>query len=682
MSLVLSMFYYKYLNTFFRKNLSLAFNINIHLIYKLGDLNFNKKIKKIYVLKCKLIYINKIFPYKFNKSIEYLKKYIFNDISNTYLTKQIKKSGYFNIIEYTFLYTQKSKYLIFHIKSNYIIKKIKIYNYNHLQISKNFVINLFKHQIGLPINYSNINENLYKINKWYKIKGFKANRIKYKFNKYKNEILIQIYEGKIFKSYCIYDQIILNQAQKTIITNLNSIIKKELYITPGNILNIYQLEFNILQLKKKYCIKDITYKVENNKEGIIIIIKYNLYNQDKILIYRDQKLKNHINNIQLFKISITLSQRYKSIIKYIYNISNNINSFLIKTNYSWQSNYFSLIHTKILIHIFIYLKISNIIPLIYIMIYSPNISQYNLMSINNIIKIILDNLFFYNYLLPIYKNKIYNYSNDKFYSYLVKNLKIKIKTYVSNLININIIQYFIFENSIKTRKNFLIYTYENFKNYKQLFYILNKIKKNQHILLKYNLKCEYNKYSLLKNKSLAYKQIYNIHYKIWLSLNEKTLYKKRLIKNYINIIKIKYYKKYKSYQIINYDNRINLMGYINIQLGHINQYFYTYQNIYYHLNNKLRIFLKLEYELDIKKNHVIYFYWQQNYFIKLISIYLYNIHFIKYYNNIDALLNLGIGIKINIPMQYMPNIRLEVKTNICENQKYFLYFHIKPLLKT
>nr|YP_009395976.1 hypothetical protein [Dasya naccarioides]ARW65162.1 hypothetical protein [Dasya naccarioides] len=636
--------FYSLYNNYFNKIIVLLKNssFNINLIYNVKNNSINETSKKIHNLKFHSK-INKNLRPEVSKTVLTLFKIkVFNKTFMNKLMCKVKESGYFNKIEYNYLYINKSKYIIFRIRTNAILKKIKIYRYKKLNIPKNFLIKLFKSQVGLPINYKLINFSISQINRWYKVKGFEWNKVNYTYFQETNEVKINIFEGEILNSYCIYDEIVTNLEDKIKINQLNYIIKKELDILSGKTLNIHDLESKIINLKQKYFINYIKYKVEYNLNNINITVKYNLSNFNKLSIFNKNVLVQNYFRIVLHSIK---NDNIKKIRKLIFNIYKN---FIYQYNIAHRN----IKYKSTILNIFINIQFNNkFIWRYYHLIYNKlNIN--NSTRINQKLKIIIQNI----YVLKYYsKNIIHNYS----YDYLRKILIIKIKLSTKYLNKIQIIQTLNnnhFKNSIKYS---IFYHYNNFHNFINIYKLkfFNKIKKNT--LFIYKIKIKYSYIYLLTRNDLM------IYYKIYINFHSEMIRYIQSYKFYLHHIKLNYDRLHSMPKFIKYENVLSIIINLNIFIGHL----YQYQNILQHFSKY--IIIKVEYQLYINKKFFIYLYYE------------YKSNQKKRYSIINknfdnSPLYLGIGTQIYIPIEYISSLRLEIAISSYKEQLF--YFYIKPLL--
>nr|YP_009295341.1 hypothetical protein BI108_pgp054 [Dasya binghamiae]AOH77353.1 hypothetical protein [Dasya binghamiae] len=640
----------------------LSFNIN--LIYKSENFNINKKLNYIYFLG----YNSNLIKYNIKLPINNLKKTKVNRNFGIELITQIKQSGYFNTIEYTNWYMNQSKYIIFNLKSNSIIKKVKINNYKNLKIPKNLLIKIFKHQVGLPVNYKYIKNSINEIYKWYKLRGFQWAKIHYINIDKKNEINIIIFEGNIFQSYCIYDQLIKNKKDLNYINTLNLLIKKELCIIPGYILNINNLELKIRKLKNKYSINNLKYKVEHKSKGLVITIKYNLANYKKLSIYDKKKIRSKLlYYIQYVKKYKNFNNQPKVIRKLTLTIYKIINDFFSNSNNIFQIyyyDYFYLKYNTFIINLLFNITFNNKFFNASCYIFYPTVYKYSYLIINILLKIRFNHIKIYECFWAQYKNIKSYYLYHYIYSYFIQVFNIALKLNFQYLSKIEIIQYLTGTFYTYNKKHYLIYIYNNIFNYRTNYDLIYLNREQKNILLIYKIKIKYNYLYLIPDHLLKIKQLLSLYYNIYVKLNTESFNNNYSYKFYLHNLEINYQKLYKIPKIVNYYQTLNVITKCYIILGSLNT------NILQSLHNKFNIIVQIEYQLYMNKNNCLYLYLKYTSLIN--KIYTFN----NYYNKYQYI-STGLGIQINIPIQYIPNIRLELQ--IDSLNKYLFYCYIKPL---
>ena len=286
--------------------------INTYITNHHNFLGFNPYDIKNFKIKNKLIKIKKIQSQNCNKSI--LEKIIFKHIklnihtfddiqnNNVYikyinnLLKKLKSSGYISCIKMFDVNTKNNKCLTLNIKTNPIVKKITILNYKKLKIPSHFLKNVLKKHLGMPRNYHLINDSFNLIYLWYKSKGFAWISIELieqdMLNT--NNIAFNIIEGlvKDVKLICRTK----NTHNPPLLKFLNSLIKQELGIYSGSILNINRIERGIKHLINLHLIQNCNYIIKRDKTEFIVIIKYDICKNNIAYSYNYSSILNNYSN--------------------------------------------------------------------------------------------------------------------------------------------------------------------------------------------------------------------------------------------------------------------------------------------------------------------------------------------------------------------------------------------------
>lgn len=625
---------------------------NIYLISNYENLYLNKSKSSI-----KILILNKL-----HKNT---KKIIENSTNNFYKNindiKNFINNKSYNNIKYTKKTKSKLNYVIFYIKNNSILRKIKVHNYNKLKISKYILFNSFKHQIGLPINYLSIKNSLNIIIEWYLYHGYKWIKVKYSY--INNEIQLHIYEGVI-------DEIIFSNnynkffdKKKYKILKVNNLIKQELSFFTYKPVTINNLELIIKEIKKKYSIQELTYQLKYKSEKLILIIEYDLKYKNIVQFKKNIIIKNFKKKLIFFKL-------------YLFNIRNN-HFFKFKyTRISYLYNNLSFFIITSLNKSNIYpFTLKNILNRQIIKLYLKRINNYSLKLFIYFEHFLINKLIYSNdinnfYLLPKYKN--FEYIKMNTYTNIINLIKIEVNIKFQISKKLALIKKIINEYKYCYEKSCLLKNYiQNFK-----YANINKLKKiikiKQTYILNLTLKSIYNYPSFIPEQNNQGENKISIDYCQIIYLNMTKLHIFHKFKNYINIIKLKYYKCYKFPEIFYKYNSLNI--YVNIYKinGYISKYLLLKQ---YYLNTYGNILINIEYKFYAVKENYIYL------FINCIPKLKYNIHNIQYLYNINDYKNTniksGIGIELKIPIKYIPNIRLEIYT---KNYKKFLFYFYKTSL--
>nr|YP_010197367.1 hypothetical protein LK222_pgp122 [Gracilaria domingensis]UAD85374.1 hypothetical protein [Gracilaria domingensis] len=268
---------------------------NIYFKEKSQSLELSRT--RIKINRCNKYLLQHITPYK-QTQYNRIRNFKLNSQSLAKYIHILKNSGSIRVInKYTILYA-KYKHTIFDINIYPIINQINIKEYKKLKICPKFLKSLFKYQLGLPRNHLLINYIIHKIYTWYLLRGYKWSSINMKVIPQVNKLDFTINEGIIYSIHieCKTRQI----KKKQNLHQLNDFIVKNLTILPQQILNLHKLESGISFLKKERIIKNCTYNVITLPEGLIIYIKYSLYNNHIRYIYNQDSINVWQKNSFIF----------------------------------------------------------------------------------------------------------------------------------------------------------------------------------------------------------------------------------------------------------------------------------------------------------------------------------------------------------------------------------------------
>nr|QCI04719.1 hypothetical protein [Bornetia secundiflora] len=619
-----------------------------------------KIIQKIYLIQCNQYLSNQFRLYKrlidrYNANISIF----FNKLFYDKYISLLKTSGFLKSLISFNTYIDRSKYIIFYIELNPILKKIRVVDYHTLSIPKKNLLKYLNYQIGLPINYKSLNNSLYNIHKWYVNQGFKWVKIHYYIKN--NQINIFINEGSISDILLInsYRNNFHKSVSNKYINKLNQLIINELNLCHNQKINLYKLEIDILKLKHKYIFHNIQYFIKNTGNRLSITIAYNIYDHKTYLI------KWH-NMISIYKECVssqvhlfyTLNQ---AITKYSFKIAYFFIQYYTQSLFNIPLNDYIIIHENI---IKIYKRCNLYLHIYY--------SQYFIKVVLLIIPKQLHATMFINIMINIYiyyhilQTNHYYYLNHKFipctnlHSYIYKahlkicNLEIKYKNLIYQEFIVHYDQYF------QKYINLLHYL-----NYDQL---INIIKIHQFKVFQYNI--NYNNLPLVNLSITNIRHIVNIYYKALFYLPEiinKQLYFKY---SYFHHIQIKYQKLYLLNRMILGYHKLLIYSELNILIGHIAKYLMYTENLYNKVytcivNHKYHALMKLEYQLLFSGSNHIYLFSQ---YLPFKNIYnYYSLEIINLKNIKPLSIQVGIGIQINIPLKYIPIIRLESNIKTLHN---------------
>ena len=593
-----------------------AFNVNI--LCNIQDKSNIYKIKNISLLKLNRQNKKSYYSYLFicNQFLQYMEK------QNHYLLHQyinnLQLSGFINSFNHTKIILNTRNYLAFTINYNPVIRSIKITNYNKLTIPSSRLSKILHPQLGLPRNYQLVHDAIKQIILWYRCQGFEWVRVKLDNHYQVNQINIVIYEGVILSNKIICD----NYNQISNYKHIDTIIKSELNLMPGNTLNKKQLDNSIKHLKHIYCIKDLQYDVTSYKSGLHITITYNIevnnhlninYCYSQATSFMRQILLNiyHTNLISFTKFNFLYFVKFYIRVKDLYNIQLNL--------YSQQVN----LHK--------YIKSIYIQSLSSINSHQKDFTYYIKLYWIKLKKIHLKQTFYMSYLINFLCKSIYDINEQ---ICLVNQYYITRFKYINLYLHLTCLQ----NLNLLSQVQYKYYIFSDIFHYKTtssgVFYLsLAKIINTIAIKMSYHLINQITNY-----KYNLYNQEYNVNQFMIFCINQV-----------LDLGSIhKYYK--------------NL--YLNINYNMLNT-FIARQTFYDALFIGIKRFnlypsTILQTKYGIYTNNSIYLYVFNNYvsYTKMLMYENFNYHFINNYNYY-----IGFGTQIKIPLKQMPYIRVEYIIN-------------------
>nr|ASK39566.1 hypothetical protein Rhodc_020 [Rhodochaete parvula] len=207
------------------------------------------------------------------KNLETLKEEITEEEIKKLLDK-IKLSGFFTAVKIKSEIINKIQIITINCTVGPIIKKINFLHNSQLLIPELILEKIFKEQIGNPINFHLLNNAVNHIHKWYYDRGFHWVEVKInKHNTQTESINVSIQEGKInsiqFK-FPNYTTINRQENEEHII----KLIRKFLKIEEEKILNYYNIEQGLNQLKDKKFVDNCDYNIQlcKAKQKVDVII--------------------------------------------------------------------------------------------------------------------------------------------------------------------------------------------------------------------------------------------------------------------------------------------------------------------------------------------------------------------------------------------------------------------------
>nr|WCH55311.1 hypothetical protein [Hypnea brasiliensis] len=625
-----------------------------------NDLNINNQ--KVFL---------KILPSCHSKIIKYKSK-----INIKKFLEYLKNTAIINQLDYFIININNLKYYIIQFRINHTIKKIEIQNYQDLQIPKKLLINIFKNQLGIPINYFKVHNSINKIYAWYINNGFAYTYIKFKYNSQLDTLHIQILEGQIIANSLICKS--KNILNLNLIKKIDKIIIKELDISKKSIFNKKKIDRGIIYLKKLQILKTCSYKIKKYKQGLLLNIEYSIPINDYGYIYNHAS-KHMMSNLLLYNAlnydySILLSTHchifHQILQKFIKQISQVNQLYHIYLKYKYNFNK---------IYDFKYIKLH------YYLHYINSNYKINLQTINNSPEfeflILIPYITFDKIILDFIKLNIYQkiYKTKRIYSQqnkIINNVNIKSQGHFI-IINQKIFKNFNYKFKYKNTKNLLTekFLYLNINNFKKSLIETTNIKIYKKVLRQritsINTQVKYN--NLKCKKFLEPGKIFILEF---LFLKPQKIITKHILHQdkFNNDIQLKYYQiivlpnylKYIKKNAINIFININSFiinnNYKNIldDINNINFQIYFQKRYTRIIQNKLRDIYQIEYHISLSEFFSYYIFGNCN-------NKLYDKNKIFKHNYI-----MGLGIQINIPIKTLPKIRFEYKINKYKMNHYQL----------
>nr|QCI07569.1 hypothetical protein [Nitophyllum punctatum] len=618
-----------YINTCSLNSSNLAFNINY--LYNSKIQNFSHTLFNKYLLLHNQHLLKKNFTGQINIFAKYMILNIKQEKLNISFIKNLKQTGYFSVIDHCIIYTKNYKYIILKLYWNPILKKVKIYQYNKLKIPKHLLIKLFATQIGIPINYINIRSSLNEINQWYKFRGLLLYKVMCFKSSEGNELHIKILESKIINHISQHEIIAEDNSKKNNLIRFNRLIKRELLSYSDNIINFHKLNLDIKKINNKYNLNTIRYKIENNINSSRIIILYSLLNHKQIgfdiykilkLSYKIYKYCTHSSFKYIFSTNLKsyISSILYSLIK-IYELTWIICKKNFKDNYKVLNIVFNKIH------------------------YIANLTQYKYYTI---------------YSVYIQKNHLYQLIKSIKFQYLIDIYKFHFVIHSEYVRSIQIIQDIGINHSIYYAKEYFLFTYNQYFQNQKIRSSKKIESTNASSVLVLNIQINQQYKYLFRHQITNKQRIVQLYYSLFIYLNTYRIYSGTLIKYYNQYFVIYYKQLHKISKIMQINSKLQIAIKISPCYSFIEKYISSIssrlQKTYLKNFNDIA---QMEYQIYISRYN--YIYLSYNHVLsqkRLDTLLLFN-NINDYYNNLSDK-TLTIGLNIDTPIKYIPNVRLEI----------------------
>lgn len=620
---------HNYINTCSLNSSNLAFNINY--LYNSKIQNFSHILLNKYLF----LHNHQLLKKQFTGQINIFSKYMIINIKqerlNISFIKNLKKTGYFSLIDHCNVYTKNYEYIILKLHWNPILKKVKIYQYNKLKIPKHLLIKLFETQIGIPINYINIRNSLNEIHKWYKFRGLLLYRVICFKSVKGNELHIKILESKIINHICQDEIIAEDNSKKYNLIQFNRSIKRELLSCSDNIIDFHKLNLDIKKINRKYNLKTVRYKIEDNINSSRIIILYSLLNDKQIRFdickilkssYKIYKYCTHSSFKHIF--NTNLKSRINSILNSLTRIYK-LTWIICKENCKNNYQVLNIVFNKIY--------------------YIANLTQYKYYTI---------------YSIYIQKNHLYQLIKSIKFQYLIDIYKFHFVIYSEYVRSIQVIQDIGMNHSIYYAKEYFLCTYNKyFQNQK-----IRSSKKiefaNSSSVLVLNVQINQQYKYLFRNQIIKKQRIVQLYYSLFMYLNTCRIYSGELIKYYNQFFVVYYKQLHKISKIMQINSKLQIIIKISPCYSFIEKYissiFSRFQKTYLKNFNDIA---QMEYQIYISRYNYIYLSYSHVLNQKWLNTLLLFNNINDYSNNLYDK-TLTIGLNLNTPIKYIPNVRLEI----------------------
>nr|YP_009312871.1 Hypothetical protein ORF_4 [Helminthora furcellata]SCW21125.1 Hypothetical protein ORF_4 [Helminthora furcellata]SCW23985.1 Hypothetical protein ORF_4 [Helminthora furcellata] len=215
--------------------------------------------------------------------------------------RKLKLSGMFQSVQVKYYQHGTHQIIYLDLIANPILKEVIIVNFSKKMISKAYIQSIFYKQIGLPINFTKIEESRHFIKQWYNNQGYTdiSSQIKY------SHISCNIIEIDIIESLIHEIQIIIIPhadhmlySQKLL---LNYWLKSILEIDFETPINIRKLEKGIIELQNDNIIQHGYYKIKKHQLNKLLLYIQPLNNRSTYIFSKKNIItSNFLESIESF----------------------------------------------------------------------------------------------------------------------------------------------------------------------------------------------------------------------------------------------------------------------------------------------------------------------------------------------------------------------------------------------
>jgi outer membrane protein assembly factor BamA len=268
--------------------------------------------------------------------------YVFSYRHLQYWVERLKMSGFFTYVDANIYYFNNHQVIKVDVRLNPILARVSLKDCCTKLIPASYVSLLFHHQLGYPQSFSQIYSSISKIINWYHLRGYHWAKVTIGYGATSNcNLILNISEG-IVKDIQIVEYAIGDEYSHPDKTFYSNYILSLLNITSGQSLNLKNLEMGILKLKNLKFLSIYNYEILRSSEEA----------DDLILILNIKILSDKSTGIFSKKITFrsNLCEPIEQILEYLlhkllYNhANNNINEQCLAYLYLQMSENDQIVH--------------------------------------------------------------------------------------------------------------------------------------------------------------------------------------------------------------------------------------------------------------------------------------------------------------------------------------------------
>jgi outer membrane protein assembly factor BamA len=192
--------------------------------------------------------------------------YVFSYRHIQYWVERLKMSGFFTYVDANIYYFNNHQVIKIDVRVNPILARVSLKDCCTKLIPASYVSLLFHHQLGYPQSFSQIYDSISKIIKWYHIRGYQWVKVTIGYGQSSNcNLVLHISEG-IVKDIQIVEYAIKDEHSHSNKAFYSDYILSLLNITSGQSLNLRNLEMGILKLKNLKFLSIYNYEILRSSE--------------------------------------------------------------------------------------------------------------------------------------------------------------------------------------------------------------------------------------------------------------------------------------------------------------------------------------------------------------------------------------------------------------------------------